>query len=69
MKKMSAMGWIVWVLVVIGALAWGVLGFFQYNIVVAIFGSINGAVRIIYALVGLAGLWMLVSAFMSSEKE
>jgi len=69
MKKMSAMGWIVWVLVVIGALAWGVLGFFQCNIVVAIFGSINGAVRIVYSLVGLAGLWMLVSAFMSSDKE
>ena len=49
---------IAWILVIIGALNWGLIGFFQFDLVAAIFGG-QGAVvsRIIYALVGLAGIW------------
>lgn len=50
-----------WILVIIGAINWGLIGFFQFDLVAAIFGG-QGAVvsRIIYALVGLAGLWCLM---------
>ncbi len=44
-------------LVIIGALNWGLIGFFNYDLVAAIFGgSFTAGARIVYALVGLAGL-------------
>jgi uncharacterized membrane protein YuzA (DUF378 family) len=49
---------IAWILVIIGAINWGLIGFFQWDLVAAIFGGQSAIVsRIIYALVGLAGLW------------
>lgn len=47
-------------LVVIGALNWGLLGAFDFNLVNKIFGSINWLERLVYVLVGLAGLMMIV---------
>lgn len=47
-------------LVIIGAVNWGLIGFFQYDLVAAIFGGQDAVVsRIIYALVGLSGLYCL----------
>lgn len=45
------------VLTIIGAINWGLIGFFQYDLVANIFGG-QGALfsRIIYGLVGIAGL-------------
>ncbi len=46
------------ILVIIGALNWGLIGIFQYDLVAGIFGGMSGVVsRIIYTLVGLAGIW------------
>jgi uncharacterized membrane protein YuzA (DUF378 family) len=44
------------VIAIIGALNWGLVGFFNFNLVAAIFGESSAASRVIYALVGLAGL-------------
>lgn len=45
------------VLVIIGALNWGLIGFFKFDLVASIFGGQTTAFsRLIYALVGLAGL-------------
>ncbi len=42
---------------IIGAINWGLIGFFQYDLVSAIFGGQYSAIaRIIYGLVGLSGL-------------
>lgn len=51
-------------LVIIGALNWGAIGLFQFDIVATIFGG-QGAIisRIIYALVGLAGIWCISFLF------
>jgi len=44
-------------LVIIGAINWGLIGFFQYDLVAAIFGGqAAGFSRIIYALVGISGI-------------
>lgn len=48
-------------LAIIGAINWGLIGFFNWNLVDAIFGGstamdTSAASRVIYALVGLAGL-------------
>ncbi len=47
------------VLILIGALNWGLIGFFEFNLVGAIFGETLS--RIIYALVGLAALYEIIA--------
>ena len=45
-------------LVIIGALNWGAVGLFRFDCVAAIFGGQAASIsRVVYALVGLAGLW------------
>lgn len=57
---MKVIHWIAIILVIIGALNWGLIGFFKFNLVSWIFGGDWLPIsRIIYALVGLAGLWCL----------
>ena len=52
------------ILVIIGALNWGSIGLFGFDIVAAIFGGQLALFsRIIYALVGLAGLWTISILF------
>ena len=45
------------ILIIIGAINWGLIGIFQFNLVETIFGGFNAIARIIYTLVGIAGLW------------
>lgn len=45
------------VLIIIGAINWGLIGIFNFNLVEVIFGNMTMMTRIIYALVGLSGLW------------
>ncbi len=45
------------VLIIIGAINWGLIGFFNFNLVDSIFGTMSIVSRIIYALVGISGLW------------
>jgi uncharacterized membrane protein YuzA (DUF378 family) len=47
------------ILVIVGGLNWGLVGLFDFNLVSAIFGEGNTLSRIIYILVGLAGLYMI----------
>ena len=46
-------------LVIIGALNWLLVGIFKLDIVAVIFGNLTWISRIIYALVGLCGLYMI----------
>ncbi|MFC0187738.1 DUF378 domain-containing protein [Fictibacillus aquaticus] len=56
-------------LVIIGAVNWGLIGFFQFDLVAAIFGGQDSALaRIVYGLVGLAGLYCLTLLFKPSEE-
>jgi hypothetical protein len=54
---------------IIGAVNWGLIGFFNFNLVAALFGSMSWLSRIIYGLVGLCGLYMLTffGAFKDEE--
>lgn len=47
------------VLVLIGAINWGLVGFFKFDLVKAIFGDLTIVSRIIYGAVGIAGLYLL----------
>ncbi len=52
------------ILLIIGALNWGLIGIFQFDLVAAIFGGMSTMVsRIIYTIVGLAGIWGITLLF------
>lgn len=56
---MKAIDYIALALVVIGAINWGLIGFFGFDLVRVIFGDMSLLSRIIYALVGICGLYAL----------
>ncbi len=55
-------------LVIVGALNWGSIGLFQFDLVAWIFGG-QGAIlsRIVYTLVALAGIWCISLLFRDTE--
>lgn len=46
-------------LVIIGAINWGLIGLFDFNLVTFLLGKMTSVIRIIYALVGISGLWAI----------
>lgn len=61
---MKFVRFIVLLLVIIGALNWGLIGFFQYDFVADMFGGMSTMLaRVVYALVGIAGLLSLKCLF------
>lgn len=61
--KMSPLDRAGMLLLIIGGLNWGLVGFFDYNLVGTLFGDDSMLTRIIYAIVGLAATWSLVKMF------
>ncbi|HKC05204.1 MAG TPA: DUF378 domain-containing protein [Patescibacteria group bacterium] len=60
--KMTTLDYVTWTLVVVGALNWGLVGAFQYNLVEMLFGM--GMVTAwLYIFVGLSGLYTLWKMF------
>ena len=49
-------------LVIIGAINWGLIGFFKFDLVAFLFGQMTWLSRVIYAIIGLCGL-DLISLF------
>ena len=57
---MKALNYIALILVVIGAINWALIGLFQFDLVGAIFGGMTSMLsRLIFTIVGIAGLWAL----------
>ena len=58
------------VLTIIGALNWGSIGLFQFDIVAWIFGGQDAVMsRIIYTIVALAGIWCISLLFRQRETD
>ena len=66
MNAMKIVRTIAYTLVITGAIVWGLVGFFNYNIIAAMFGDASVMSRIIYSLVGLSGIALLAT---TSEEE
>lgn len=62
----TTVDWVAWVLVIVGAINWGLVGLFSFDLVAAIFGSMTAASRVVYVLVGVAGLYFLTYPFRRS---
>lgn len=56
---MKALDYTALALTIIGAINWGLIGFFRFNLVTFLFGDMTILSRIVYALVGLCGLYLL----------
>jgi hypothetical protein len=61
MQKLNALGLIALILVIIGGLNWGLVGFFNFNLVTALFGASSMLTKIVYDLVGLSALYVALS--------
>lgn len=48
-------------LTIIGAINWGLIGFFDFDLVAFLFGTMTLFTRIIYAIVGICGLYLLTA--------
>lgn len=55
----KALDTILLILVIAGAVNWGLVGFFRFNLVSFLFGNMIWLTRILYALIGLSGLYMI----------
>ena len=45
------------ILIIIGAINWGLIGLFKFDLVATLFGEMSVLSRIVYSLVGIAGVW------------
>ncbi|MDD3840035.1 MAG: DUF378 domain-containing protein [Clostridia bacterium] len=58
------------ILVIIGALNWGLIGLFRFDLVASLFGGQASPLsRIIYFLVGIAGLYSIIFLFRDVKTE
>ena len=67
MVIMKVIDTIALVLIIIGAINWGLVGLFNFNLVDAIFGAMSVLSRIIYILVGISGLWGIKILFSNND--
>lgn len=57
-------------LVIVGAINWGLIGLFQFDLVAFLFGGQAALIsRIIYAVIGAAGLWSISLLFSPHERD
>ena len=68
MNGMKTLDVVVWILLVVGGLNWGLVGVFDFNLVSAIFGEMTILTRIIYILVGLAALYDIIAVKAISKR-
>lgn len=59
MSKLKPVDWIAMILLIVGGLNWGLVGFFNFDLVAAIFGSMSAISRIVYSLVGLSAVYAI----------
>ena len=68
MKKLSVFDWLALILVIVGALNWGLVGLFKFDLVAAILGELSVPSRIVYALVGLSAVYLLAMSAKLGKK-
>ena len=54
-------------LIIIGAINWGLIALFKFDLVAALFGDMTVISRIVYGLVGISGLWGIRLLFTDND--
>lgn len=60
--RFNAIDRIALVLTIVGALNWGLVGLFRFDLVATLFGDMSLLSRLVYILVGVAGIWLIAFA-------
>lgn len=58
---MKILHMVAFLLVIVGALNWGLIGLFNFNLVMAILGSAPMIERVVYILVGISAAYILIT--------
>lgn len=58
---MKSLHMVAFLLVVVGALNWGLVGLFQFNLVEALLGSMQYVERLVYVLVGASAVYLIAT--------
>lgn len=56
---MKGLDYTILTIIIIGAVNWGLIGFFDFDLVSTLFGQMSLLTRIIYAVVGIGGLYAI----------
>ena len=67
--RMNVIDWFSMVLVIVGAVNWGLVGLFRFNLVNALFGGIPVLESAVYVIVGLAGLYLIYTGVKLTSRE
>lgn len=62
MQKLNLADWLALVLVLVGALNWGLMGLLEFDLVATLFGEMSLLTKIIYSLIGIAALYIAAIA-------
>ena len=62
MSQLKALDWVALILIIIGGLNWGLIGFFNFDLVATLFGEMTAITKTVYALVGLGALYSIFTA-------
>ncbi len=65
---MKVLEWLALIIVFIGAINWGLVGLFDFNLVTYLFASMEWLVKTIYVIVGLAGIVLLICKFATAKE-
>jgi uncharacterized membrane protein YuzA (DUF378 family) len=68
-RNLSALSWIAFILVIIGALNWGLVGAMSFDLVAALFGPLSPASRIVYVVVAIAGIYLLFDVLARRNRD
>ena len=60
---------IAWILVLIGALNWGLVGFLNFDLVAALLGTGSWLSMIVYDFVGLSAVWCIIYLFSNKKMK
>ena len=63
---MKIINLIAWLLLVVGGIAWLLVGAFSWNIVTTLTANIEILYRVIYVLVGISALWLIIAPILSN---
>jgi uncharacterized membrane protein YuzA (DUF378 family) len=68
MKNLSTLDLIALILVIVGGLNWGLIGFFNFDLVATIFGAMSMISRLVYILVGLSAVYFAIISMKLAKK-
>ncbi|MFA6250460.1 MAG: DUF378 domain-containing protein [Candidatus Shapirobacteria bacterium] len=63
MKNLNSPDMLFYILLIVGGLNWGLVGLFDFDLVVTLFGAGSAISRIVYVLVGISGVYFLLQLF------